>query len=378
MKPRTQLEARIFKMIENEQYKKFIVESLRPFNFKNIDNNFLVDVIMMNPNIYLKPPFMLAKMKIIETDIDFTDCIKKYKLDNNKKVINNSVKKNGLNLKLACSSLRNNKEIVKSALANNGLAIEYASNKFKNDLELAITAIKNNSDSYYKISENLKNNREIIKTLLIKSPELMINFTYVDRYNMLIKEVIRNNGLALRYATESLRNTKTVVISAVRNNLKSLIYASDDLLKDEDFLIEISKKLKSDQILYYAAAHLQNKKSFIKRLIKETNLNLYLINDSLKNDIEIVKVALDSDIRNFIHASIDLRSNKNLVLNFIKSHGNILNYVDNSLLENEEFMLDAIKEYNGCIKNNIITNEIFIDKIKSINEWCNNYIINNK
>lgn len=374
MKQKTQLELRIEKMLLNEQFNEFINKTIKDFKFKNITNDFLIDIIMMNPNIYLKPAFMLFKTEIKTSDIDFTDCIKKYDLGTNKKVVINSINKSGLNLKFADTKLRNNIEIVKLAILNNGLSIEFASNRLRDNLELGIMAINNNPDSYYLLSENLKNNREIIKTLLIKNPSIIKSYEYIDKYNSLVKEVTKNNGLTLKYLDTKYTNNKKIVMSAVKNNIKALMYADKSLLSDQYFLIEVSKKLKSDQILYYANSSLQNDKEFIKRLIKETNLNLYFVNDTLKDELDLVNVAIEADTRNLIHASERIKSDKTIILDYIKKHGNILNYVNKDLLNNQEFMLNAIKEYNGCIKNITLENEEFNKLLASINDWCNNYI----
>ena len=65
------------------------------------------------------------------------------------------------------------------------------------------------------------------------------------------------------------------------------------------------------------------------------------------------------------------------MLELIKKHGPILIYAHKDLLTNECFMYKAIKEYNGSIKylsGDLLNNKDFINKVKSINTWCYNYL----
>ena len=380
MKEKTQLELRIEKMFENKQYKEIITEALKLYDIKEElinDINFLVDTVMMNPNYLYKPVQMLSRVKFNKECLDFTNGIKEYHLSDNKIVILNSVRRNGLNLSLASSKLKNNYDIVKEAINNNGLAIEYASKKLRSDYDLGVIAINNNPDSYYLLNENLKNNEDIIITLLVKSPTEIHNFDYLDNYNQIIRKVIKRNGLALKYLSNKSRDNERLVIAAIKNNINALEYASNRLKNDPDFIINLAVKFKTDNIIYFASEKLLHNKSFIIDIIRKIGFNLYLVHDEFKDDLDVVEAAVSVDIRNFEHASNRIKENEMIVLDLTKKYGSVIRYSSNKLLTNPDFMLKAIKVYSVSIKyisHELKENNDFIDEVIKIDKWNKEYL----
>ena len=380
MKEKTQLELRIEKMFENNQYRYIIVEALKLYNIdeeliNNID--FLVDTVMMNPNVLYKPVSMLSRVTFNKDCLDFTNGIKKYNLNNNKNIILNSVKRNGLNLNLASTKLKNNSEIVKEALNNNGLAIQYASKKLKSDIDLGIIAINNNPESYYFLNENLKNNEDVIITLLIKSPDKIHQFDYLENYNQIIRKVIKQNGLALKYLSNKNRDNERMVTMALKNNIKALEYASIRLKNDPDFIINLAVKFKNDQIIYYASDKLLHNKNFIINIIKKLGFNLYLVHDEFKDDLDVVEAAVSVDVRNFEHASNRIKENEMIVLDLTKKYGSVIRYASNKLLTSPIFMLKAIKVYSVSIKyidKELKQNDDFINEVIKLDKWNKEYL----
>lgn len=368
----TQLEKRIIKILENESYKNKLIEILKLYDIRDITDELLIDTIMMNPSCLFRD---ITKVKIDNTMLDFTNCIKKYDLSDNKIVILNSISRNGNNLKFASQKLKSNKDVVMKAVSTCGKALQYSN--LKNNKDIVMKAILNDPESYYMASVELKNDLDIIKLFLVKSPDKLLEFDYLDNYTKVVKSVIKENGLALKYASKDLRTNKNVVVSACKNNIKALQYADISLLKNDSFIINLSKKLRNDQVIYYAHDSLLNSKDFVIKIINELSFNLYFINDKYKDDIEVVNASINKDIRNLSHASDRIKSNEQYVLELIKKHGPILIYAHKDLLTNECFMYKAIKEYNGSIKylsGDLLNNKDFINKVKSINTWCYNYL----
>lgn len=368
----TQLENRIIKILENENYKNKLIQILKQYKIKNITDELLIDTIMMNPSCLFRD---ITKINIDLSMLDFTECIKKYNLNDNIYVILNSIKRNGKNLELADAKLKNNYDVVLNAVKKDGLALAYASQKLKNNRKIVEAAINNNINSYYIASTTLKNDINIIKQLLILEPKKILEFDYLNNYTTIVKEVIKKNGLALKYS--SLRKNKNVVTSACKNNIKALQYADNILLNDKTFLINLAKKLKNDNVIYYANSKLLLDKQFNIDIIKNLGFNLYFIDNKFKDDIEVVNAAVNKDIRYLEHASERIRKNEQYILELTKKYGPILRYAHSDLLNNKTFMYKAIKEYNGSIKylkEPLLSDKEFINDIKSINKWCKNYL----
>ena len=256
----TQLEKRIIKILENESYKNKLIEILKLYDIRDITDELLIDTIMMNPSCLFRD---ITKVKIDNTMLDFTNCIKKYDLSDNKIVILNSISRNG------------NKDVVMKAVSTCGKALQYCN--LKNNKDIVMKAILNDPESYYMASVELKNDLDIIKLFLVKSPDKLLEFDYLDNYTKVVKSVIKENGLALKYASKDLRTNKNVVVSACKNNIKALQYADISLLKNDSFIINLSKKLRNDQVIYYAHDSLLNSKDFVIKIINELSFNLYFI-----------------------------------------------------------------------------------------------------
>lgn len=379
MKEKTQLELRIEKMVKEEIYYNILVNALKLYKIDDklcMNIEFLVDTVMMNPNILYKPISMLSLVKFTKETLDFTNGIKKYNLENNKQIILNSVKRNGNNLSLASTKLKNDYDVVLEAIKNNGLSINYASKKLKNHEQLAIIAINNNPESYYFLSESLKNNENIIKTLIVKEPSKILEFDYLPNYNKLIKKVIKENGMALKYLSNKNRDNERLVLLACKNNINSLEYASERLKNDREFIINTAIKLKTDKVVYFASSSLTHNKQFNIDIIKKIGFNLYFVFDEFKDDIDVVEAAVKNDIRNFEHASERLKENEIIILDLTKKYGPVLRYASNKLLNNPNFMLKAISLYNGSIKyigKELRTNDSFIDEVINIDKWNKEY-----
>lgn len=63
------------------------------------------------------------------------------------------------------------------------------------------------------------------------------------------KKIIENNGLALKYASNELKNDKKIVLLAIKNNGNALKYASEELQKDPE-IIKIAKNNLNNKFLF--------------------------------------------------------------------------------------------------------------------------------
>jgi hypothetical protein len=80
------------------------------------------------------------------------------------------VKQNGWwTLRYASDDLKNNREIVLEAIKQNGLALEYASESFRNDKDVVLEAIKKCYHALCYASDDLKDDKEIVLKAIKKS-----------------------------------------------------------------------------------------------------------------------------------------------------------------------------------------------------------------
>jgi hypothetical protein len=206
------------------------------------------------------------------------------------------------------------------------------------------------------------------------------------RYAMLLKSdsevvlAVQQNGLALRYVPENLRNYKKVVLAAVQQNSGALRFASKKLRSDKEVVLAAvrsygealrfaSKKLRGDKEVVLAASKedygnslkfaskecilyiLQNKDIYDDFLDCTDSCILELVSPKLKKDREIVVAAIQTFETELGHALPKFRNDKKFILTIAEKNKLNLEYVSKKLRDDEEIVLSAIKQ--DAIINNV-------------------------
>jgi Domain of unknown function (DUF4116) len=107
--------------------------------------------------------------------------------------------------------LKQDRKFVLEAVKLNGSVYQYIDLKY--DYEITLEAIKQ--------CENLKDIVDVV-------PDEM------KRYRSIILEVVKKDGLALKYGPEYWRNDRGIVFEAVKQNVGAFWFASDELRDDSE------------------------------------------------------------------------------------------------------------------------------------------------
>ena len=141
-----------------------------------------------------------------------------------------------------------------------------------------------------------------------------------------------NDGEALRYASDDLRDDYEVVLAAISKDVVSICYASDEL---------------------------KNNKSIMLIAIKKDGLNLKHASKELRSDYEVVEIALKQDRNSFNFASKEIHGNKGLLkiyfTNFSEQDCSDVDFYKEckfkyNLLKEQELLEKTIPENNIKIK----------------------------
>ena len=92
-------------------------------------------------------------------------------------------------------------------------------------------------------------------------------------------EAVKKHGIALKYASEELRNDKEVVMVAVKEDRRALKYLSEELRNDKEFILSCSENLDRESDTYL------DKESDYEQIEKNSNGDGILVQDN--NDISI-------------------------------------------------------------------------------------------
>lgn len=291
--------------------------------------------------------------------------------------IKNAVSFNGLNLEFASDELKLDKTIVKQAISNNAEALEYASEILRNDQELALLAAKSNYkaakfigqslmssgkfisslieeveiinyDLFDLIPEKFKSDKQILKRIIHKHDntlaiELKDFINENDREFFL--ETVRENGKALRFAGEKLRDDKALVFIAMQNTVEAFRYVSERLSNDPELATMAVEARPA--MLRRVGKHAQDDNQVVLAAVLRQGTALDWASDRLRDDKELVTVALSQDPFALRYASERLRNDRALVFAACEKNIHAYLYAGATLFSDKEFaMLVAPHVYN--------------------------------
>ena len=276
--------------------------------------------------------------------------------DEIRNIIDNSENKNVL--ENVNYNLKNNKKLIEILCVINSKTIRHASKEILNDKYFILNILKKYPGKYYKIlkylSYNLRDDDEIVKTLIcIKTYTFELIYAS-DRlkkdYNFIL-DVIKYNGDILKNVFDELKNNKKIVLEAVKYNGDNLDFASNNLKNDKDIVLEAVKNIGNKNLGYknglkYASNRLKNNKDIVLQAVKKNGLVLEYASETLKNDKDIVLQAINNNIEALEFASEILHNDRDIILFVINHNGLFLEYASNELKNDKDIVLQAVKQ-NG-------------------------------
>ena len=140
-------------------------------------------------------------------------------------------------------------------------------NQLLKDKKRGIEAVKENGLALKNASDSLKADRE------------------------LVLEAVKEDGGALEYADESLKADREVVLEAVKDNGDALQYADNSLKADREVVLEAVKEY--GNALEHADNSLKADREVVLEAVKSVGSALDFANDSLKADPELRKLATE-------------------------------------------------------------------------------------
>lgn len=152
--------------------------------------------------------------------------------------------------------------------------------------------------------------------------------------------MLTSNTLKIDELPERFRDSKKVMLEAVRLYPFNIYYASDRLKDDKELaLFTLSF---SSMLLRSFSDSLKNDKEVALEAIKHDPIMIYELNNELKNDIDILKIVLPKKGDFLKDCSLESQKNKELVFLAIQGCVDYLN-LDESMQEDFEVASFAMK-----------------------------------
>jgi endonuclease/exonuclease/phosphatase family metal-dependent hydrolase len=354
-------------------------------NILNINKNIILKALEQGKYmVYINLNINLQKDKdIILKTVNHLDSIYNAgdELKKNKDYILKIVEKNGDSLEDVIN-LKNDRDVVLKAVEQYGKAIIYADRKLQKDIDIILKAFKYH-DAFKKVPTIYKKNidyvlqlfeqndfdkvhptelnsvhkivRNIISFNKIYDTPILLkiikNNVHILRYfgretykRYFILEAVKQNGLALAYASYKLQKDKDVVLEAVKQNGLALAYASYKLQKDKDVVLEAVKQ--NGLALLHASYDLRKDRTIVLAAVQENSSALKFTSFELQKDKQLILQLIGKDEDVLQYASYELKNDKEFVLQIVSQNGLALKYVSFDLQKEENIILDAIAQ-NG-------------------------------
>jgi hypothetical protein len=221
-----------------------------------------------------------------------------------------SVAHNGLELQWASEALKGNERVAMAAVARNGNALQYASEELRRDKEVVMIAVAQDGYALQYTSEELRGDKEVAMAAVAQNGRALLwasNELKGDKE--VVMAAVAQDGFALRYASYELKGDKEVVMVAMSNNLIALKYIAKTLCNDKD-LAKNALKMNIHTIQFFSV---QIALDYIKTNVGRKHVFIKNMPDSLRNNKNIVSIFVKHNGTSLEHASDDLRDDVDIV-----------------------------------------------------------------
>lgn len=254
-----------------------------------------------------------------------------------KKFFLDIVDMNGLFIKYADKSLKEDEEVVLKALNENPFSLEFVDQKFLGDKDLALKIIRKCGVCLKYFTENLKKDREICL------------------------EAIKNSSGAIIHVHKDLLSKKEFIKEAIALCPRIIKYCPIDIASDTSFLVELMKKG------YKIFFDIPQKVKEDKEIIIQTLINRQIISipESLLNDLETAKHAINLDPKYYLKFSQDIQENEEICYLVVSKDGSYIYKIPSIYSEKKHFVRKAIETFQIYPSSKFWDPELIYDLIKS-------------
>lgn len=215
---------------------------------------------------------------------------------------------------LSDDEICDNKELVLIA-AKYGFytCFELLSERLLKDADVAVALANCNRYEYTKISKEIRDNADVMLQAVKVNPAVFISLPVnVKADRRILMEVAKNMPSELKF------------LQSARKEIKDSVFSDKDLAlivaeTDPDFLINFLDEIKSDIDILNKVFDMDNPVLFKKKLKKYTWGFSYINPDLWTDDVNLVKEAVKIDGTVYTTLPDDLKNNRGVVLNAVKS-----------------------------------------------------------
>lgn len=267
-------------------------------------------------------------------------------------------------------NLRKDRTFVLEVLKNNPLDLKYVDKSLLSDKKLVLTAISLNGYSLEYADEILKKDKEVVLSAVSNSGgalQFVDNELKKDR--QIVMQAVSTDGNALRYADPIFWKDREIVMTAINGSAYALEYADISLRQDREIVLKIANSYDSRAIMF-AVDDLKKDRELVLQAIKSDPSAFDFIDSSLKRDKHILSEVLSSIFLSDAIMYVDnkLKNDREFVRNVLSRNGNFYEYISPELKKDRELILLTLSYDN--LDNNVLFNLFsnLDDKLKNDRE----------
>jgi len=284
-----------------------------------------------------------------------------------------AVDNDGTALEFCGSSPRDDREIVTTAVSDDKrkaeapLMLRFASARLRNDLDVVTAATNCNAEAFQYASDRLRKNEDL-NTKCIKRDFAVLQFTSVtndDALKRLAALAIEQCPSALEFVPEHLK-TRKFVMNVVRRNGMMLRYAPLTL-RDDWHVVKRAvtcESVPSGDALEHASKRLRDNLRLVKQAVQNSDEGLALQYASvrLRGNSNVVRAAVKHDYDAYRFASTKLRRSGAFFKRCCKLNGGVMYFIHgygptglrlrdlHRLRNNDAVVMDAVASHGNVLR----------------------------
>ena len=279
--------------------------------------------------------------EIVLNAVNVLGCALEYasaKLKNDREIVLTAISNNGSALRYASPELQNDYEMILLAVKKDGLILQLINEELRNDRNIILNAIDNTDDE----ERGCRSDYDETQAFCLASASLQADRSFV-------LDAVKINGLVLQFVNEIFLNDYEIIYEAVKNTAEALAYVSDKFRNKREIILAAASNHEGDEskVFKYASPEFYDDREIILKSILSGKLTLAYASDNIKDDYEIVLAAVKKWPQEFIYASENLRNNREVLAEMFQSEmlctETILAYLNDTLRDDRQIVLAAIK-----------------------------------
>ena len=286
------------------------------------------------------------------------DIIRFYPKDrkNDKSFVLRAVAQNGRTLEYASSKLVDEKDVVLRALKQDYTSHEFMGNKMWNDpgimrflLSQDGTLLKDT-----RTPDTIRGNSDVVEKALKSKPELVseiydnqsVETIFSEELlddELVVKELLRQNGLLLGILSPNMQNNEKLVKLALKSNGMALEFAPKEIQSKFD-LVKIA--LEQNALAHkFMDSSLWDQIELLKLILTEDGMQLQSVTTKFRENRELTDLAISNNSRASQFMNKKFWGDSEIVEKLMNANGLYLEYVDQSLKSADN--IDIIKTAVG-------------------------------